>query len=173
MSNGKQHARTTSSLFALVLAGGAIALAVAPSPLTLALVAGATIGAGAGHLVTPDLDLRRRTYEEGRVIRILGLPGYLWLAYWYPYAVVMRHRGWSHTVPQGTLSRMVYLIAPAAILAWLFGLRPDVVSVQYLTYAALMCVTAWFLQDLSHLTMDGLFPRRAPWRRPRWQPKDD
>lgn len=173
VSNGRRHARYTSSFLMLTFAGGLAALTVAPSMITLALAAGAFLGALAGHLVTPDIDLRWRTHEERRIVRILGLPGYLWTVYWYPYAVLMRHRSWSHTVPQGTLSRILYLAAPVSILAWLVDLRLDDVSVQYIMYGASTFATAWFLQDLSHLTLDGLFPHRAPWRKPAWQPNND
>lgn len=164
MTSGRRHARYTFSIFMLtVLAGIAITVLV-PSELTALIAVSMTAGAIAGHLITPDLDLRRRTHEERRL-------GLLWTILWYPYAVVMQHRGWSHTVPQGTLSRMIYIGVPLAGLLWLAGLRPGNVSVQL--YCVVGFAAAWFIQDLSHLTLDGLFPGRAPWRRPRWQPKDD
>lgn len=173
MANGKTHARATLNIATVVLAAGVLAVVALPRVETFAVVAGLVSGAMIGHLVTPDIDQRSITVEERRVLRLLGLPGYLWILYWYPYALAMRHRGWSHTVPQGTISRIAYLCLPLALLAWAINVHLRAVSLRYIMYFTVALVVGWMAQDITHLTLDGLFPGRAPWRKPAWQPEDD
>lgn len=170
MADGRTHAAANTGLLTLVVAAGAAGIYLAPSPTTVALTAGAVLGAMGGLAVTPDIDQKGITHEERRLIRLFFLLGYLWVLIWLPYGLVFAHRGWSHTVPQGTLSRMLYIGVPLATIAWLLGLRPDGVSVQYLLLGGGAVAAAWMLQDILHLMLDGLWPGRAPWRKPRWQP---
>ena len=170
MADGRTHAAANAGLLTLVVAVGTAGIYLAPSPTTAALAAGAVLGATGGLAVTPDIDQSSITHEERRLIRLFAPVGYLWTLFWLPYGVAFAHRGFSHTVPQGTLTRMLYIGIPCAVLAWLLGLRPSVVEVQYLLIGCGGLAVTWMLQDILHLMLDGLWPGRAPWRKPRWQP---
>lgn len=177
MSNGKTHAATTKSQLIAGTALAAIGWFLAPIAVVRWAVVGLAIGLAAGHLITPDLDQRKITFEERRMIRWFGPLGWLWRAYWQPYGILMAHRGWSHTVPQGTLTRMAYLLIPLAALgavaAQMADLRLDARLLPYILLASCTCTAGWMLQDLIHLWLDHQFPQHAPWRRPSWQPQDD
>jgi len=93
------------------------------------------LGAAYGiWMVTPDVDLETITYNESQWLRgplWLRPIGYLLYGYYYPLALVLRHRGVSHAPLFGAL--IVYLYTwwlPALVLvltgwrpAWLF--HPD------------------------------------------------
>jgi len=172
MANGRSHAAAAAGLLTAAAVASGAAIYLAPSPTTVALAVGAVLGAMGGLLVTPDIDQVDITHEERRLIRLFAPLGWLWTLYWAPYSLVMPHRGWSHTVPWGTLGRILYVAIPAGILAYIAGLRLDTVSVQYLLYGTVTAFIMWSLQDILHMMMDGLWPGRAPWRKPAWQPKD-
>jgi len=78
---------------------------------------GLAIGATSGLLVTPDVDLVTKTYEEWRIYNYREWLGIVWQAFWFPYALVMGHRGVSHWHGVGTLTRMGYFLATVYILA--------------------------------------------------------
>lgn len=173
MADGRTHAAANAGLLTFITIGGAVAVYTQPDTVTASLAAGAILGAAGGLLITPDIDQTAVTHEERRLIRVLGPLGYLWTLFWLPYGIAFAHRGMSHTIPQGTLSRVLYVGIPVFLLAWASGLRPDAASVQYMLYGCGTFLAAWFLQDLSHLMLDGLWPGRAPWRKPRWQPRSE
>ena len=156
MADGRTHTQgTTASLAIGTLLGIAFVLERPTAP-ALAAAAGAWCGLVAGHLVTPDIDHPKTTIEEGRFLRVFGLLGYLWMGFWWPYRLFFHHRGWSHTVPVGTLSRVLYLAGPAYLL-WLFsGLSLSPEQIAYLPAFALCMLAGWMLQDLVHLALDGL-----------------
>jgi uncharacterized metal-binding protein len=86
------------------------------------------LGAAYGiWLVTPDVDLQTSTYSETRWFR--GSPwlrpvGYLLYVYYYPLALVFRHRGISHAPVFGALSIYVYTWLPPALVLLATGWRP-------------------------------------------------
>ena len=115
MSSGAAHAQITRTILTggLAVLGGAALLGVLHP-----LHAGAgVLGLVAGHLVTPDLDVDAITHEERRALRA-GCFGWAWVAWWWPYARLMAHRGLSHAPLLGTLTRAVYLLWPIAIKVW-------------------------------------------------------
>lgn len=171
MANGRTHAAASAGLLTITAAVCITSVVVAPSPVVVALAAGAVLGATGGLMVTPDIDQNDITHEERRLIKFFAPLGWLWTLFWLPYSLVMPHRGMSHTVPQGTLSRVLYIGIPLVLLAWAFDLRPSPVVVQYLPYSIGTFLACWFMQDMVHLIQDGLWPGRAPWRRPAWQPR--
>ena len=137
------------------LAGIGVVLQV-HTPQALAIATGALCGLVAGHLVTPDVDHPSTTIEEGRFLRTFGGLGHVWVAFWWPYRLVFHHRGWSHTVPVGTLSRVFYLAGPAYLIYWLSGVSLSPEQIAYLPAFALCMLAGWMLQDLMHLALDGL-----------------
>ena len=156
MADGRTHTRATTGVLAAgTLLGLAFVLERHTAP-ALAGVAGVWFGLVAGHLVTPDIDHPMTTIEEWRFRRTFGFLGRLWSAFWLPYRLFFHHRGWSHTVPVGTLSRVIYLAGPAYLL-WLFsGLQLSPEQIAYLPAFALCMLAGWMLQDLVHLALDGL-----------------
>ncbi|MGD1894816.1 MAG: DUF2227 family putative metal-binding protein [Cyclobacteriaceae bacterium] len=79
----------------------------------------AGIGCFCGIFISPDLDMRQRTVSETTLLRwSLGI-GYIWIFLWYPYAMLFRHRGISHTPIIGTVTRVLYLLAIAVLVQYL------------------------------------------------------
>lgn len=142
VADGKAHAG---------IAGLNVAISV---PLALYLrpeygdpvAAGVVVGAMAGYVMTPDLDLPTKTHEERRMIRRFGFLGRLWLAYWSPYSWILSHRGLSHWPVIGTATRAVYAFW---WLGW-FGYL-ELIDPAFL-WAAFW---AWCAQDLYHLAADS------------------
>jgi uncharacterized metal-binding protein len=86
------------------------------------------LGAAYGiWLVTPDVDLRTLTYSETRWFR-----GSMWLrpighilnAYYYPIALLLRHRGISHAPIFGALIIYAYTWLPPALIMLAVNWRP-------------------------------------------------
>lgn len=144
MATGAEHAAACRRIWrASVPVAAALAVAVHPA------CAGLAVGALVGKLVTPDLDLPGITYCERRIMRWNRLAGWLWRAYWMPYAWRNGHRGRSHRWPLGTLDRNLYLLwLPMATTVVLFG------------WPAVLFWLAVFAgqsaQDICHIAMDGM-----------------
>lgn len=137
---GRHHHRVT-----LVLAGVTlIAPIVTGDVRALAMTAGALTGL----VVEPDLDVDHRTHSENLVYRHAGRAvGLLWQIYWYPYALLNPHRGVSHWPLVGTLTRALYLLAPA-IAAWAWQGWPVPWAILGYWFAGLC------LADLAHIVLD-------------------
>lgn len=60
-------------------------------------------------LLSPDLDLR-----HNRSRRRWGILGFIWI----PYTKAFKHRGLSHSLLFGTLTRLGYLGGLAVLVAW-------------------------------------------------------
>ncbi|MBN1875920.1 MAG: DUF2227 family putative metal-binding protein [Anaerolineae bacterium] len=69
------------------------------------------VGAGclSSILISPDLDMEERTISESLIFRVSSILGMLWMALWYPYALMAKHRGVSHIPIFGTLTRLLYI----------------------------------------------------------------
>lgn len=147
MSSGKVHAAAN-----LVVLGATLYVVAPRLPVDLAV--GATVGAIAGLLCTPDLDMEEMTHEEYRMVRWFGWFGYLWSALWHGYAITHSHRGRSHAPITGTLGRWCYLairLSPLIALA-LYYLWP----VWLHWFPALFMAFAFnVMQDITHLILDG------------------
>lgn len=76
----------------------------------------ATAGCFSGIFISPDLDMPTRTISESTLLRWSWGIGYLWIALWYPYALLFRHRGISHCPLVGTCTRLLYLLGWAFLL---------------------------------------------------------
>lgn len=51
------------------------------------------------ELITPDLDITSRAYNNWGLLKI----------FWYPYKLIANHRGESHTI-EGTILRLLYAV---------------------------------------------------------------
>lgn len=107
MPSGKTH--LSIELFLLPLWVALFYLFVEPSWQAGALFAGAYLFSSL--LLSPDLDLR-----HNRSRRRWGLLGFIWV----PYTKIFKHRGVSHSLLLGTLTRLGYLGVLALLIA--FGL---------------------------------------------------
>ena len=79
----------------------------------------AGIGCFCGIFISPDLDMRQRTVSETTLLRWSLSIGYIWVFLWYPYAMLFRHRGISHTPLIGTVTRVLYLLGIAVLVQYL------------------------------------------------------
>lgn len=103
-------------------------------------------------LLSPDLDLR-----HNRSRRRWGLLGFIWI----PYTKIFKHRGVSHSLLFGTLTRLGYLGVLALLIALGLGyFRVWSVSVDSLTAAPLdlklvgILVAGLWLPNIIHTITD-------------------
>mgnify|MGYP002624350342 CR=1 FL=1 len=101
MPAGDQHLKLELVLLPFF---GAVYYALDPEPARAAGFALAYLGASL--LLSPDLDLR---HNDAR--RRWGVLGFIWI----PYSKLFRHRGVSHSLLFGVLTRIGYLTALAAL----------------------------------------------------------
>lgn len=112
-------------------------------------------------LLSPDLDLR-----HNRSRRRWGLLGFMWI----PYTKVFKHRGVSHSVFLGTLTRLGYLGVLALLIAFgLSYLNIWAVSLDSLRAAPLdlklvgILIAGLWLPNIVHTLTDRIhsaLPRR-------------
>jgi len=101
-----------------------------------------------GLLITPDYDFKQIYIKS--IIGKLPVLGALWNAYWWPYAVLFKHRKLSHNIVLGTLTRFIYLLLPVYILY----IYPRItISIENI----LIIYALWYVQDLSHYILDSRF----------------
>lgn len=163
MSDGNVH------FMGNVAMGGAITLlawAVAPDQdLWQPVLAGAIVGA----LVTPDADQEVKTFPEHLLLDIPLIGKYvgaIFIGYWMPYAVWCKHRGTSHMLFLGTLTRVAWslvciltMVFFAVGVAWKFGdpqATWDSLAGFVFKPRSFGFYFAWWLQDWSHLMLDGI-----------------
>ena len=122
------------------------------------------VGAAVGTLVTPDMDLEGRTHTEN-LMRQIPVVGLMFQFTWYPYAVLTKHRGISHSLLWGTLSRLAYMIVMSAFwamvivgLSWYAGGDPqkwlDGIREFLMQFRSAYLLAAWYLQDVTHYVLD-------------------
>jgi len=111
MASGREHTLGTIILSPVV---GLLAWQWSGGdPMATAL---ATIGCFSGIFISPDLDMPTRTVSETTLLRWSWGVGYLWIAIWYPYGVLFKHRGISHCLLVGTGTRLLYLLGWAFLV---------------------------------------------------------
>ena len=132
------------------------------------------------------MDIPHKTFEEDRWYILWRHPGIAWQWFWAGYAYIFPHRGVSHFLILGTLTRAVYQTAVLAVLscaligAVLIGaVLISGVSVQVRAGATIDEISeneeiviwlgawlgAWSLQDGLHILTDALSGRRNRRRR--------
>jgi uncharacterized metal-binding protein len=130
------------------------------------------LGCFAGLFIDPDLDVDRITRSERRMIKTVGLAGWLWLILWWPYARVIPHRHpLSHWPVLSTALRLVYLAGLVFLV--LFGLEvafglgmPLLVMLMEVPRPVwLAAFSGLALSDVGHWLADYLrFRRMRRWR---------
>ena len=141
MASGKTHAKYAVAVLTMTATASPFVAHVYGGTVAISAVAGAV----SGWLVTPDADIPHITHDERRMIRRLSIVGRIWVAYWWPYGRIFRHRGISHAPLVGTLTRMLYL------MWWL----PLVIAEPPSVGAVLPFAAMWCVQDIIHLAADG------------------
>ena len=170
MPSGRVHEAINLTVLGL---GGLVYLAQSPKealgePRVLAFALSYLVGT---FLVTPDLDLaEKRVRAKGR----WGILGVLW----WPYGVLFRHRGLSHTWILGPLTRLLYLafvlyllwVLLGGVYAYLEGgaavsLRLSIPSLP--REVLLSMLLGYYLSQWLHLLADGILPDHDFKGRPR------
>ncbi len=153
MPNGRAHSVAT---VVTTITAGVMAYALAGHAEFAGWVAA---GSALTLLVNPDTDQEGMDRNEHRLVRNTLGCGFVWLALWYPYAVMFRHRGLSHVPIIGTLTRLGYMAAIVTALAsaW-YVVYPFSVAVdrEWAIMAACGTIAGMMASDVVHWLMDGM-----------------
>jgi len=159
MPSGITHARATIML-ATGLAVGAI---VTKSPL------GYAVGALAGLLITPDLDIDDGNISDYFIRRRAGrLAQKLWRGFWWIYATSINHRSaLSHAPFIGTFARLSYIWCWCAAIILLIYLVNSNLNLRYFLIESgkiILLNSSLFIglsaADLLHSLMDWLIKEK-------------
>ncbi len=160
MPSGKTHAVVEMAL--LPALGAAYYVALQPGTVELAVFAGAYLFSSLW--LSPDLDLHKNAAR-----RRWGPLGFLWT----PYSKVFKHRGLSHSLVLGPLTRLVYLgLVLAAVIAglsylWGLALPPAEKAAAFWQNREVLWAlgAGLYLPNVLHVLLDrgvsALRPRRA------------
>jgi len=118
------------------------------------------LGCGLGAFLSPDYDQEMIVWGKWKIYKALPpityLLGAIWIAYWMPYALLMKHRGLSHWPILGTLTRLIYLLLIPGCLLLLSGqhleMTPLMISTMMRTILPL--IIGLTLSDIGHLFRD-------------------
>ncbi len=150
MSNFKTHTRINLILALPLLLGGAYYF-FSPKPIELVTFGCCFIY---GTLfMSPDVDLASQ-------IKLFSIRGLFTLPF-RSYALFFRHRGLSHSLIFGTLTRVIWLGLHALLFAYLvYQIQPDKQTfwkfIQYYKAYIIFGVSGLFLADTAHLAVDHL-----------------
>jgi len=153
MADGRTH---TVATIVATIAAGTVAYALAGNAEFAGWVAA---GSALTLLVNPDTDQEGMDRNEHRLVRNTLGCGFIWLAVWYPYAVMFRHRGLSHVPIIGTLTRAAYMGAVLVLLAVAIeavGSYRLVLDWPGTITAVCGVVIGMAASDLLHWVMDGM-----------------
>jgi len=158
--DGRSHS-TFSALAALPAAIGALRYS---GSVEFAFCVG--VGCGiVGQVLEPDLDVDDITHSEWAIIRRLG-PfgglGFLWAAYWWPYAWALPHRSVaSHAPIISTAFRVLYLLWWLPVLFIVAGW--ELPAIDWRIPVGLFCGLC--VSDALHWLADFVpMPRRRRWQ---------
>ena len=105
-----------------------------------------SIGLILGTIITPDYDFDK-TYIK-KIIKKIPVIGFLWNLYWYPYSKLFKHRGLSHNLLLGTITRVLYLSLP--ILLFCLFTNTYIYNNTYM-----YILLGWYIQDFVHYILDS------------------
>lgn len=105
------------------------------------------IGLILGTIITPDYDFNKIYVKK--LIKKIPVLGFFWNLYWYPYSLLFKHRGISHNLILGTITRVIYLCLPIIFL-YILGY----IHIQ-IEYIYVYIIIGWYLQDFIHYTLDS------------------
>lgn len=104
------------------------------------------IGLILGTIITPDYDFNKIYVKK--LIKKIPVLGFFWNLYWYPYSLLFKHRGLSHNVLLGTLTRVLYLNLPI-LLFCLFN------NIYIYNNTYIYILLGWYIQDFVHYILDS------------------
>lgn len=121
------------------------------------------IGSIAGLLITPDFDLEGKSITESALYIVPPL-AWLWQQLWFGYALLFRHRGFSHNIILGTLGRVAWsLLIALVVMIFSFGLL-QLLGITFDPLAAVrglagvllnpIVLVCWWSQDILHYLLD-------------------
>lgn len=105
------------------------------------------IGFILGTIITPDYDFNKIYVKK--LIKKIPVLGFFWNLYWYPYSLLFKHRGISHNLILGTITRVIYLCLPI-ILLYVLGY----IYIQ-LSFYYIYIIIGWYIQDFIHYILDS------------------
>jgi len=148
MPTGKTHRAIT------IIATVAVSCAILATTLGVDATLYYAAGGAVGLVITPDADIDTKDSVEHKLLREIPLIGAAWYALWWPYARMFRHRGVSHWLVIGTLTRLLYLgfFATFAVLA----LRLDVVPGETWICPAVWGLGGLLVSDVLHTVVDTI-----------------
>lgn len=159
MPSGKTHTAVELTLGPAL--GAAYYVALRPGTVELAVFAGAYLFSSL--LLSPDLDLHKNAAR-----RRWGPLGFLWA----PYSKVFKHRGLSHSLVLGPLTRLVYLgLVFGAVIGGLRALGfalPEKLPFLLDPRVLLALGIGLYLPNVLHVLLDRLVSAVRP--RPRSRP---
>jgi uncharacterized metal-binding protein len=148
MADGKTHDRIGLALTPTAVLG-AIAVAQRLHNPRLAWVGAIAYVIGITHL-SPDIDLKSNPWRRWGILR--------WI--WWGYQQMGHHRGFSHDIIVGTLSRVIYLGLPLLVGLWLSGRQAVIVEILRYRQEMVMALVALEISAWVHLMLDGIFLER-------------
>ena len=167
MSSGKRHAADTGNAIIVIATVVATIALVSQAPGVVALVvthlrevAAFVTGLIVGHYATPDVrdQQKNRNHGEKMVRDHFGkVAGWLWSAWWEPFAMCIPHRSpWSHLPIFATAVAALWLYAVPLALCWWYGVQVPWALVAW-------HVAGWAVQDWVHLRGDGGLRKGIRW----------
>jgi uncharacterized metal-binding protein len=157
MSDGKVHAAATIGLSLGVLTGYSLGY-LTDDPVLIGVT---VLGVGTGVFIGPDQDV-----DNGNIsnyyVRKLFIIDWFWSAFWNPYRLAFKHRGfWSHSPIISTLLRLFYLVFPPIVV--LIKDQPtsrlkllSLSLVAQMLALPLIWLLYWFSEYWSYILLFGL-----------------
>ena len=159
MASGKTHKKVS---LALSIKVGIAAGVITADPQTAVFTAAGILFS---IFCSPDLDIEQMTISKREAVKSFGLFGWLWAAYWHPYAWLIPHRHWTSHSIWGTPIRIAYIHLPLIVLLLVQPEQEsrvaEILSLSFSYYGTVFWL-GLLVGDLAHLTADSMpwFPRR-------------
>ena len=110
--------------------------------------------------LSPDLDL-----WESKAVRRWGIGRVLW----YPYSKLFHHRGVSHHLILGPLTRIIYLGALVVLGGWVWSVltrrRMDIPALP--AQVIISVIIGLYLPNQVHIVVDRVWSQMRHWKRRR------
>jgi uncharacterized metal-binding protein len=106
--------------------------------------------------MSPDLDIRNK-------IKFFSFRGILSLPFFF-YSILFKHRGLSHSLFFGSLSRIIYLTALAALIIYVFDIihlnkKSFILFLDKNRIELIYIFIGIFIADLSHVFLDKIMKK--------------
>jgi uncharacterized metal-binding protein len=149
MSDGVTHDRVGLMLVPIATLGFGLVSQELHNP-SLLWVGAIAYTVGITHL-SPDLDLKSNPYRRWFLLGFI----------WHPYQSICPHRGFSHDILVGTLSRVLWLLLPLiAIAGFYLNATATPFSMTVDKQAIVIALIGLELSAWVHLALDGILLER-------------